>query len=304
MNAKRHFSKCSLPDELNEFVEVQRCCRKLVRLVNVRLNVLNQVLLLMERRLVQVDQSLDFIGLLHLRPVVCQGLFLGRGLNVLFGVFFVGVVVRWLALFIDRRVLTGLRLFNLLKFVVCRLAVSFKGAGNLVGFACVGCILEGRLWLRLVLTVASTLALRQRWKILAVRDDLAILSSFLSLPDSLLLPLLFPCFFDGFNLQLVLYVIFRACALVLLRLCVFSRSLVCRRCYCGEELLWIYTSCLSAWRLSLDVGDSLPMGLDILYVVVDLDVEGRFVNFDLIFVVCLVLQTLKQRGLVQHYLTC
>jgi len=127
-----------------------------------------------------------------------------------------------------------------------------------------------------------------------VRDDLAVLSNFLSLYNCLLLPPLFSGFFDGFNLQLVLYVIFGACSFVFLRLCVFSRSLGCRRCYCSKELLWIYACCISSWQLPLDVGDSLAMGLDILNVVVDLDVEGRFVYFDLIFVVCLVLQSLKK----------
>ena len=55
--------------------------------------------------------------------------------------------------------------------------------------------------------------------------------------------------------------------------------------------------------MTLDVGDGLAVGLDVLDVVIDLDVEGRFVYLDLVIIVGLILQPLQQRRLVQHNLT-
>ena len=52
MHTKCHFPKSAFPDQLDKLIEVQRGGREFVGLVNVRLDVLYQVLLLVQRRLV------------------------------------------------------------------------------------------------------------------------------------------------------------------------------------------------------------------------------------------------------------
>lgn len=86
------------------------------------------------------------------------------------------------------------------------------------------------------MAVATTFALSERRQILAVGDNLALFGDVFVMPDYLGLPLLLAGVTDGFDLQLVLDVVFGARAFILLRMCVISGCLGGgRSSHSGEE---------------------------------------------------------------------